>query len=179
MSRAVTNISRCPVYAVSRQWIEWKFFWFHFLFVSYMKVARGHAHSSHGKFPAPTPWWQPWWGHMFFSCKFVTSHCNIALKNKVWVVFFIDFLLNIVNQTTHPSLCQMYYYSQLSPMWQLLTVITCQHPRSVLNFCVTQVMIVLWSYVIKPGGFLLETNLRVFETVFTWETKGLLQSGCL
>ena len=54
--RAVTTISSCWVYAISRQGIEQQGFSFgSILHLFPMKVATGHAHSRRCKSPAPGP----------------------------------------------------------------------------------------------------------------------------
>ena len=58
--KAVTKISSCWVYAISKvgNSTASEFLWSRFLLLP-TKIAGGHAHSSRGKFPAPGPRWQP------------------------------------------------------------------------------------------------------------------------
>ena len=56
LARAVTKISSCWVYPISRPGMEQLGIPFGFIFLLFpMKVARSHAHSSWGKSPAPGP----------------------------------------------------------------------------------------------------------------------------
>ena len=57
---AVVNISSCWVYVISRRGIVQQRSTFGSIFLLFpIKVARAHAHSSHGKSPVPSSRWHP------------------------------------------------------------------------------------------------------------------------